>query len=247
MIHTMLLRSDSKAFIKSESGAFAGQLYSAGEEAGALTQLYARIHSNQNYYGSAWRADARVSLISGVLGNRRFNSRVLDLGCRDGFLSDKIFAECSITGVDVDLEGLERCKERALYSGNNVRTVHADLNQKIPVKGSFDVVFAGEVIEHLIDPSLLISEAARLMSKQSFFVGSTPNAARLDKRIQLLFGRDPKEFSDPTHLQYFTSDSLSKVLSKTFPKVTILAYRDAEPCRFLPTVRSDGFIFLCQK
>ncbi|HUS51811.1 MAG TPA: class I SAM-dependent methyltransferase [Candidatus Paceibacterota bacterium] len=55
----------------------------------------------------------------------------------------------------------------------------------------FDVIFCGEVIEHLFSPDNLLDEIKELMHKNSILILSTPNLGYYMNRIMLLFGISP--------------------------------------------------------
>ncbi|MBW3014486.1 class I SAM-dependent methyltransferase, partial [Candidatus Woesearchaeota archaeon] len=58
------------------------------------------------------------------------------------------------------------------------KTYHLDIDSnKLPFQNNtFDVVVAGEIIEHLLFPAQLISECHRVLKPRGIFLGSTPNA-----------------------------------------------------------------------
>ncbi len=213
----------------------------------ALSELYGTVHRERSYYDTAWRGDIRERLLQRAGEGKICGVRVLDVGCRDGYLSDRIFKNSDITGLDVDTAALDRFANRSSRHGNSFVTMLGDLNQRLVfADASFDAILMGEVIEHVIDPSLLLRECARILRPNGLLVGSTPNAARWDKRLRLLAGADPKEFSDPTHLQYFTLTSLRTTLVSSFKHVNIGCYQGAGECQILPQLRADGFIFSCR-
>jgi len=55
----------------------------------------------------------------------------------------------------------------------------------------FDVIFCGEVIEHLFSPDNLLDEIKELMHEDSILILSTPNLSYYPNRILLLFGISP--------------------------------------------------------
>lgn len=190
----------------------------------------------------------RTNLVAEVVASLPKGSRVLDLGCRDGFYTKALFRDFHVTGVDIDSTALEQYQIIMSEAGNTVEIVCSDLNQGLPFKNeSFDFIIAGELIEHLIDPYFFLNEIERVAKKNSIFIGTTPNAARFDKRVLLLLGKDPKEFSDPTHLQYFSKRSLERVLNAVFTRYTTISYRKESAVRMAATLFADGFIFVCGK
>jgi SAM-dependent methyltransferase len=93
--------------------------------------------------------------------------------------------------------------------------MHADVlarAEDIPFEdGSFDVVVAGELLEHLRDPRRVVSEVLRVLRPGGTFVASVPNAYRLKNRLRFLLGRNPED--DPTHLQMFAPHDLRTLLA----------------------------------
>lgn len=66
----------------------------------------------------------------------------------------------------------------------------------IPFKdNSFDLMFAGELIEHLIDPVRFVNEAKRVGMSGSHFILTTPNLAAWHNRLLLLFGYPPANYT----------------------------------------------------
>lgn len=68
-----------------------------------------------------------------------------------------------------------------------------DLNSvPLPFKDNFaDILFAGEVIEHLLNPFNFLKELNRILKKDGILILSTPNLASFKNRIKLLFGLMP--------------------------------------------------------
>lgn len=161
-------------------------------------------------YGGEWRAD----LFREWVGS---GARVLDLGCRDGTLTAAYRAGNRLVGADIDLTALGQ-----VGGGLGVPVLCADLNDPLPFASkAFEVVVAGEILEHLIDPAGFLTEVARVLVPNGRFVGSTPNAFRLRNRWRFLLGREYE--TDETHLHRFSPGRLGRLLEERFARVEIQA------------------------
>lgn len=133
--------------------------------------------------------------------------RVLDLGCRYGALTRAYAAGNDVVGVDVDRDALEQA------AALGIETRWADVEEALPFESeTFDVVVAGELLEHMRSPADVVAEASRVLRPGGTFVGSVPNFYRLKNRVQFLLGRTPDFFDDPTHLHFFSPDELRALL-----------------------------------
>jgi SAM-dependent methyltransferase len=131
---------------------------------------------------------------------------VLDLGCRDGALTREYAAGNEVVGVDADRDALAAAEKVG------IETHWADLDQPLPFgDGNFDVVVAGELLEHLRDPRGVVGEVRRVLRPGGTFVASVPNAYRLKNRLRFLLGRKPED--DPTHLQMFAPHDVRALLA----------------------------------
>jgi len=92
------------------------------------------------------------------------------------------------------LEIPEYCQSssfRALYNKNNIPLAGVNLRKyQLPYEsGSFDVVIACAVIEHLnFNPLPVLEEINRVLKKGGYFYIGMPNQLRISRRIRLLLG-----------------------------------------------------------
>jgi SAM-dependent methyltransferase len=141
---------------------------------------------------------------------RRFASgkRVLDAGSGTGYGAAELAIEAaSVTGIDVAEEAIDQA--RAAYPLPNLRFVCAPCGQIPFDDGSFDLITAFEVIEHLKDPASLIAEASRLLAPGGMFLVSTPNRLYYEKTREeagpnLFHEREfeAREFLDALHVEF---------------------------------------------
>ena len=179
-------------------------------------------------------ADDRAGLIARLVGGPDLD--VLDLGCRTGALTQHYTAGNRVVGVDVDRDALQRAAERL-----SIETVWADVEERLPfADDAFDVVVAGELLEHLADPEATIAEVSRVLRPGGRFVGSVPNSFRLKNRLSFLAGRHPEP--DPTHLQLFTTERLRALLERWFAHVEI-DYAVGRYVRFHPQLMARVQMF----
>ena len=168
-----------------------------------LSRRYAEHNRNERGRGFVFAGPEREKLFKRYVGGP--GRRVLDLGCRDGALTQAYLAGNEVVGVDADQDALAEAARLG------IETRWADLDQPLDLPDvSFDVVVAGELLEHLRDPDQLIAEAGRVLRPGGTFVASVPNAFRLKRRLSFLLGRPPD--SDPTHLQMFSAADVRRLL-----------------------------------
>ena len=182
---------------------------SAGDDLG---QRYAR-HNLLRGRGFVYGGAERVRELRRAIGPIS-DGRILDLGCRDGSLAVALGLPADRTvGADID--------ESAIRSSDGrLKPCLADLWRGFPFRSeSFDLVLAGEIVEHVPFPETLVGEGERVLRPGGRIVGSVPNAFRLKNRILFLAGRWFER--DPTHLRQFSPGMLRALLSARFDVVEI--------------------------
>jgi len=168
-----------------------------------LNERYAEHNRVERGAGFIFAGPERVELFRRYVGGP--GRTVLDLGCRDGALTQAYAGGNEIVGVDADREALAEAEKLG------IETRWADLDDPLPfADGTFDVVVAGELLEHLRDPRRVVSEVRRVLRPGGTFVASVPNAYRLKNRLRFVLGRKPEE--DPTHLQMFSPNDIRALL-----------------------------------
>lgn len=140
--------------------------------------------------------------------------RLLDIGCSRGEWAAH-WQRCGwkSAGIDVNRQNVEISKA----VGIDARVCDLN-NDPIPFPDhSFDLVFAGEVIEHLVDTDGFLAEVARCCEPGGNVLLTTPNLASFENRVRLLFGIYPKwvnyNLEGSGHVRAYTPRVLKQQLS----------------------------------
>jgi 2-polyprenyl-6-hydroxyphenyl methylase/3-demethylubiquinone-9 3-methyltransferase len=132
---------------------------------------------------------------------------LVDIGCGGGLLAPHIVAK-RYTHVGVDL----RSSALALAKEHDVVAVNGNALSLPFASGAADVVVAGEVLEHVNDLALCVSEACRVLRPGGTLVLDTIAATRLARALAVTVGErvpggappglhDPRLFVDRDRLR----------------------------------------------
>jgi len=139
---------------------------------------------------------------------------VLDVGCWNGTLGRAL-----IHGAGAVVDGIERDAEQAESArANGYRVVDVcDLNMGIPeaARRTYDFILFGDVLEHLINPEVVLAELSRRLDANGCVMVSLPNIAFFGNRLTHLLGRwDYKDYGilDRTHLRFFTRRTMIQLV-----------------------------------
>lgn len=108
----------------------------------------------------------------------------------------------------------------AKRKGISAEVLDIDQNSLPYEDNSFDLVISSEVIEHVLVPDRILTEAYRVLKDGGKFILTTPNLASLARRGLLLLNRNPFIECSPYekdavgHLRYFVKSSLLSLVER---------------------------------
>lgn len=170
-------------------------------------QIYARLKREKSYI---------LKFFFGLLiSQKKTVNTLLDLGCGEGdFLKICQAYKFELFGVDISRYALNKVKK--VVRGKFIK---ADLEKdKLPYANDyFDVITAFDLIEHLKDPQLLLTECRRVIKKDGLLFLSTLNGGYwLGKFLNRFF------IGDQTHVNVQNSDYWCQSIEQAgFKKITL--------------------------
>ncbi len=159
--------------------------------------------------GEAQPALLARSLLSWLTGVP--SASVLDVGCSDGHFAGLVRSMGHhVVGVDlVKHEGI----------GQRIDSfVEADLNQGLPSEAGsgYDVIVAGDVLEHVIDPDSLMADMVSRLGDDGSILVSVPNFGHWYPRLRTVSGNfdyDQRGPLDRGHVRFFTRRSFERLIA----------------------------------
>jgi SAM-dependent methyltransferase len=139
-------------------------------------------------------------------------NRVLDIGCASGHFTEKIkkyLPGAKVVGVDVYQPFLGFFREL----NPKLLCVCADAH-KLPFEDEcFDVVILSEVLDHVVDPSLVLAEIRRVLRSGGRLIVSLDELS-LSFRVMWFFWirMNPGKVWKGAHLHHFDSQSFEQLL-----------------------------------
>jgi SAM-dependent methyltransferase len=163
------------------------------------------------------RADVLVDLCRG--------RRVIDLGCvgnsvaemhDPSWLHGRLAAVATeIVGLDIDQVGVKAMR------GAGYDVIEADISGDISVisaRGQFDVVIAGELIEHLDAPTDLFRFSARILRPEGILVITTPNPY---SPVRGRRGAHRETWESADHVAYFPPTGIAELAERAGMNLTM--------------------------
>jgi len=163
----------------------------------------------------------RVEFIKKVSAGKK----VLHLGCTNyPYTKDSIDNEMllhlelkkiarDLYGFDFDQDGIEILQKAGV---ENLYRADLEKLEEVPLSETFDVIIAGEMIEHLSNPGLFLKGIQRFMNERTSLVITTINAYSALRFFLYGFrGKGGKnEPVHPDHVYYYSYKTLSLIVQR---------------------------------
>lgn len=191
-------------------------------KAEALAEMYSQenyyksdnslTHGYVNYVGDRENIVAtfarRLKWLLAQTG-RATPGKVLDVGCATGFSIDYALGQgWDAWGIEPSAYAASVAKERL---GDRVK--QGTLDRHTLAHESFDTVLLWDVIEHVPDPLLTLSQTRALLKPGGFLSLITPDVGSLVAR---LMGRRWMEYAKPTeHIIFFSRETIRRALERS--------------------------------
>ena len=152
---------------------------------------------------------------------------VLSLGCSSGrFIEDHIHQQSllhvilhnqasELYGIDLDEDSLQLMREKLNYE--NLYHGNVEQLQDVPINKEFDVVIAGDILEHITCPGAMLEGVKRFLKPDGRIIISTNNAFGLHYQIKRWLGSYKEHFE---HVSFFSPETLSHMFDRHGYNVT---------------------------
>jgi O-antigen biosynthesis protein len=177
------------------------------------TQNPLRSGKKASYY-----AFARNEVVDLIIQSSIPAKRILEIGCAGGATGKRVK---ELMPVD-HYAGIEISEEAAVIARQHLDHVivadveNTDLTAYGLERGSFDLLLALDVLEHLYDPWDTLSTLSEYLTPSGHVIASIPNiqnVAILQDLLKGIWRYEDAGILDATHLRFFTFDEISKLFS----------------------------------
>lgn len=176
-----------------------------------ISKFYPKSYFLGTNFKTTLKSDVSQSQFSKIEKIKK-PGKILDIGCGSGeFLAIARQNNWEVYGVEISKIATKYAKEKF---GMNVFT--GELLETNYPNEYFDVVTMWQVLEHLPNPSEVLTEINRILKNDGLLVVAVPNINSYQARIfkEFWFHLDA-----PRHLYHFEPDTLKKMLRKNGFKV----------------------------
>ncbi len=144
---------------------------------------------------------------------------VLDVGCSNGTLGAAIKAR-----TEANVIGVELSPTMAAEARNCLDQVFVDDAAAVFTTGKldefkFDTIIFADVLEHLVDPWLVLQTATKYLTPEGTIIASLPNIRHIDTIYNLVVkGNWPyrdRGIHDRTHLRFFTKQNILELFNRS--------------------------------
>jgi len=182
---------------------------------------------DQERFWQTWQATKSITdwsrrraevLLHWLRSLRLPNPDILDIGCGNGWFTERLAQLGRATGVDLNRKAMEEAQART----NAATFIGGDLFELPLVRESYDIVVAQQVIAHVMDQARFMERVADLIKPAGLLLLTTPNAY-----IMARLGDVGWEPNGPAHIeQWLDRKSLFRLLE---PRFTILRFTSILP------------------
>lgn len=142
------------------------------------TNLNTQDYWNDRYFGQdkriEYEKETGTSRFLRVLEEISDGQKVLDIGCGIGTFTAMVkgmYPNCDVWGTDIS----DKVTHQNWVENPSIKYIAQPVGEMKDVPDNyFDVVFSGEVLEHIEDPSILFKDALRVLKHRGKFIVTTP-------------------------------------------------------------------------
>ncbi|HEX7888492.1 MAG TPA: class I SAM-dependent methyltransferase [Ramlibacter sp.] len=160
------------------------------------------------------------------------DKRVLELGPGPGSITRLLKDNnCRVTALELDAKAIEIVSEYC-ESVHPCNLNDADWPTKLPGAGKFDVIVAGDVLEHLYDPWAVLGALPSLLADDGYVVLSLPHIGHNAAIACLLAGNfeyQPWGLLDKTHIRFFGIANIQKLFENAGFKIVDAGFVTKSP------------------
>lgn len=176
---------------------------------GTIVNLSSVLEREKTYPNSTVDAKRIFNTIQKIMDSDYYKQELnlLDIGCGYGVFSK----EAIDRGFNVSLIEMADTERTIAKQLTGVEPVSVPFEQYKCKAESFDAILMSQILEHAIDINLWIDKACKLLKKGGILAIALPNFNGIYRYI--LQENDPF-ICPPAHLNYFSPNSLAKLLQK---------------------------------
>ena len=196
----------------------------------AKQNLLSKKEEENKYYVNDYKIDLNNDNDSHsiIINNIKNAKRILDVGCGVGYVGKtlKELNEIIVDGIEIEKEA--RKEANKIYDNVydfsiediNCKSYQEFINKNI----KYDYIICADIIEHLVNPGLVIYNLSKLLNKNGKLLVSIPNVAHINIISNLIdgnFNYNKTGILDTTHLRFFTKNSFYDFINNINKKYDI--------------------------